>query len=229
MPDNMSKDSANVREYNFEEKFRCPVCGKFDFESVNDHDICPECGWENDVIQFEDPDYDGGANHMSLNEARAMYAEYCRKMEEATISRIVIKGTNAFPRTCYNDKITIDENSISYEYKPRDATKDNPVQKWSYKTTSPIFQKLFMRVCKAVEEVISWNIISRCCDAGVTTFEVTYADKRKVKRVFITQRENFKKCFAVIKQMVPACERVPAVLFTQIDYKKKHKSSSMGY
>ncbi len=56
------------------EGFKCPVCGKYEFEDVNDFGICPECGWENDVTQFEDPKYAGGANHMSLNEARATYA-----------------------------------------------------------------------------------------------------------------------------------------------------------
>ena len=55
------------------QKIKCPVCGKYEFNDLNDFDICPVCGWENDVIQLEDPDYDGGANHISLNEARMIY------------------------------------------------------------------------------------------------------------------------------------------------------------
>lgn len=56
-------------------KFKCPVCGKFEFEAEDDNDICPVCRWENDGVQYDDPDYAGGANEMSLNEARKAYAE----------------------------------------------------------------------------------------------------------------------------------------------------------
>lgn len=52
---------------------KCPVCGKYQFVEENDFDICPVCGWENDGVQMEDPDYSGGANEMSLNEAREAY------------------------------------------------------------------------------------------------------------------------------------------------------------
>lgn len=54
---------------------KCPVCGKYEFKGENDYDVCPVCGWENDVVQLEDPDYDGGANDISLNEARRRWAE----------------------------------------------------------------------------------------------------------------------------------------------------------
>lgn len=51
----------------------CPVCGKYTFEVDDDFEICPVCGWEDDRIQREDPDYDGGANSFSLNQARQDY------------------------------------------------------------------------------------------------------------------------------------------------------------
>ncbi len=63
------------------EKLKCPVCGQYEFEDENDHDTCSVCGWENDVLQLEDPQYDGGANHISLNEARRNYAEYLENKE----------------------------------------------------------------------------------------------------------------------------------------------------
>jgi cysteine-rich CPCC protein len=34
------------------------------------------CGWEDDLVQFHDPDYRGGANKVSLNEARQNYAAF---------------------------------------------------------------------------------------------------------------------------------------------------------
>lgn len=54
---------------------KCPVCGKHDFKEDNNFDICPVCGWENDGVQLDDPDFEGGANDMSLNQAKKAYAE----------------------------------------------------------------------------------------------------------------------------------------------------------
>lgn len=48
----------------------CPVCGK---SHVEDYDICEICNWENDPVQFRKPDLAGGANSMSLNQARKAY------------------------------------------------------------------------------------------------------------------------------------------------------------
>jgi anaerobic ribonucleoside-triphosphate reductase len=42
---------------------------------VGSYEICPVCNWEDDPVQEEDPSYGGGANVMSLNEARKAYAE----------------------------------------------------------------------------------------------------------------------------------------------------------
>lgn len=52
---------------------KCPVCGQYEFEFEGDSDICPNCKWENDSLQTREPDYKGGANRMSLNEAREAY------------------------------------------------------------------------------------------------------------------------------------------------------------
>lgn len=57
----------NLNEIN---KSICPVCGK---GYVEDYDICEYCGWENDPVQFENPNLAGGANEMSLNQARKAY------------------------------------------------------------------------------------------------------------------------------------------------------------
>lgn len=51
----------------------CPVCGKYEFEEEDWYKICPICGWEDDSLQRDDPDYSGGANDMSLNEYRAAW------------------------------------------------------------------------------------------------------------------------------------------------------------
>ena len=56
-----------------EKEHLCPVCGKYIFESENDMDICDICDWCNDAVQEDNPDYEGGANRMSLNQAREAY------------------------------------------------------------------------------------------------------------------------------------------------------------
>jgi hypothetical protein len=55
-------------------KYNCPCC---EFKTLDSapglFDICPVCYWEDDNIQRDDPDYKGGANSISLNEARQNY------------------------------------------------------------------------------------------------------------------------------------------------------------
>ena len=53
----------------------CPVCGKHRFEYQDFYEIWPICGWEDDGLQREDPDFEGGANEMSLNQARKAWAK----------------------------------------------------------------------------------------------------------------------------------------------------------
>lgn len=51
----------------------CPVCGlKGNGKPCH---ICTQCGWERELLQEECPDLAGGANVMSLNEARQAYKE----------------------------------------------------------------------------------------------------------------------------------------------------------
>ncbi len=56
-------------------KFKCSCCNNFTLESKppGTFEICPVCYWEDDNVQFEDPDYEGGANEVSLNRARENY------------------------------------------------------------------------------------------------------------------------------------------------------------
>ena len=56
------------------DRYTCPVCGKYEFEYAGNFDICPVCGWEDDLVQLDEPDEEGGANNMSLNQARRAYA-----------------------------------------------------------------------------------------------------------------------------------------------------------
>lgn len=55
---------------NSNKKYQCPCCGYFTLDPWFDFEICEVCGWQNDPVQRDKPDYRGGANIMSLNEAR---------------------------------------------------------------------------------------------------------------------------------------------------------------
>ena len=65
-------------------KYKCNCCGYYTLtEKPRDpnvypgtHEICPVCFWEDDALQVLDPDMGGGANKVSLNEARKNYKEF---------------------------------------------------------------------------------------------------------------------------------------------------------
>lgn len=52
--------------------YPCPCCAFLTIseEPPGTFEICPVCCWEDDNVQFEDPDYTGGANKVSLKQAR---------------------------------------------------------------------------------------------------------------------------------------------------------------
>lgn len=52
---------------------KCKCC---DYETLTPDsmfEICDNCGWEDDGLQNDMPEYKGGANKMSLNEAKEAY------------------------------------------------------------------------------------------------------------------------------------------------------------
>lgn len=58
-------------------KIPCPCCGQ---TMVGEYEICDVCLWENDPVQLWKPTQGGGANVMSLNEAKKAY-KASRKVE----------------------------------------------------------------------------------------------------------------------------------------------------
>lgn len=51
-------------------KIPCPCCGQ---TMVAEYEICDVCLWENDPAQLWKPSQSGGANMMSLDEARQAF------------------------------------------------------------------------------------------------------------------------------------------------------------
>ena len=65
------------------EKFACPCCGykTFSERPNGSYDICEVCFWEDDPIQLDDPDYEDGANKVSLRQGQKNFSEFgaCEK------------------------------------------------------------------------------------------------------------------------------------------------------
>lgn len=57
-------------------KYACPCCGYFTLseQPPGTFEICPVCYWEDDNVQYDDPNYSGGANKVSLSKARENFS-----------------------------------------------------------------------------------------------------------------------------------------------------------
>lgn len=61
-----------------DDKFACPCCG---YRTLREkpggtYNICEVCFWEDDPIQLDDPDYEGGANRVSLKQGQRNFQEF---------------------------------------------------------------------------------------------------------------------------------------------------------
>ncbi|MDN4594546.1 CPCC family cysteine-rich protein [Polycladomyces subterraneus] len=58
--------------------YSCLCCGFLTYpeEPGDTYNICPVCYWEDDPVQNDDPTFSGGANSMSLLEARDNFRKY---------------------------------------------------------------------------------------------------------------------------------------------------------
>jgi hypothetical protein len=72
------RSGALLNEAKLTQRFPCPSCGYFTLgeQPPGTYLICPVCSWEDDLVQFNDPDYQGGANVTSLNEAKANFRAF---------------------------------------------------------------------------------------------------------------------------------------------------------
>lgn len=59
-------------------KYTCPCCGykTLDEAPPGTYEICPVCYWEDDAVQFKNPDFAGGANQVSLRQAQQNYIRF---------------------------------------------------------------------------------------------------------------------------------------------------------
>ena len=81
--------------------FKCECCGHYTLpeESIGNYNICPVCSWEDDIVQLLDPDFEGGANRESLNQARENYKTF-----EASSRMLISKVRRPLPEELYGNK-----------------------------------------------------------------------------------------------------------------------------
>ncbi|MGZ0167765.1 MAG: CPCC family cysteine-rich protein [Planctomycetales bacterium] len=55
--------------------YPCPCCHYLTLaeEPLGTYEVCPVCCWEDDPVQSNDPSFEGGANNVSLVEARTNF------------------------------------------------------------------------------------------------------------------------------------------------------------
>ncbi|MCU6793518.1 CPCC family cysteine-rich protein [Paenibacillus sp. WQ 127069] len=60
------------------EKYTCPCCvyKTLEEEPPGTDLICEICFWHDDYVQFHDPDYEGGANEVSLRQGQRSFVEF---------------------------------------------------------------------------------------------------------------------------------------------------------
>lgn len=70
-------------------RYKCECCGNYTLpeESGGTDYICPVCYWQDDYVQLNDPYFEGGANEVSLIQARENYRAFGAK-EKRVISYV---------------------------------------------------------------------------------------------------------------------------------------------
>lgn len=70
---NKNINITNSPEKTMSKDTMCPCCTRYRLNQAGKYEICPICKWEDDPVQRANPDFRGGANELSLNEAKEKY------------------------------------------------------------------------------------------------------------------------------------------------------------
>lgn len=135
------------------------------------------------------------------------------------IIKICIKGESGYGciEEAYHDRLVIVPDGMIYEYLPAVESEINPKRKWKYTTNSPMYGELYKKIAEMVTVIINAEITEKCTDIGGIEFQITYADKSKVKKLYWVSGDYFAELFRLIKNIVPICESTPVILLASED------------
>lgn len=142
-----------------------------------------------------------------------------------TIERIVIKGASGYCcfDNAFNDKVTLTNESISYEYVPCVESEMKTKRKWTYKTNSRLFKMQYEQIASMISATIEKEVLEFSTDVGGIEFNIIYSDKTKFKETYWVTGDYFDELFAEIKSLVPTSECIPVVLMTSKDYENEEE------
>jgi len=102
----------------------CSCCGFYTMVTgPGNHDVCPVCFWEDDGIQNDNPDFRGGANRVSLNEAKENYNEM-GACEERFLQYVREPFFEEFPEDAFSDNEITPEDLLDEFWNEIDTSKD---------------------------------------------------------------------------------------------------------
>lgn len=136
------------------------------------------------------------------------------------ITRVSLKGFSGYGPfdEGYEDKITLTQDYISYEYSPNVESEINPKRKWRYSTNSPVFKINFERIVKKIEEIVQSETDAFCTDIGGIEFSLLYDDKSRIKKHYWLPGDYFQETIKLVRELVPSAEYMPAVLLLEEDF-----------
>ena len=93
--------------------FTCPCCGYLVFSSPpGTYEICPICGWEDDISQLRFVSMDGGANELSLIDAQRNFLK--RSLKDELVFQGYIKDSDWRLLDVGRDDIEVVESGKDY-------------------------------------------------------------------------------------------------------------------
>lgn len=130
------------------------------------------------------------------------------------IIKIIIKGESGFGPVdeAYKDRLEISKNAILYEFCPGKENNSDVFHRWSYKTDSLVFARIFEEIIEMLPRYLDSDEILMCSDVGSTTITVVYEDKTKRTESYYCPAEFFRDLFFKIRLLIPYTEPMPNVI-----------------
>ena len=129
----------------------------------------------------------------------------------SNIKKIILRGESRIqkPKEIYKDRLTMEEGSISYFYRPLFKSTRNPVREWTCAVDTAEYRSAFQAICDMIPGIL--EKAGRDADPGLAPreFDVTYEDGSKCVVKFWLPQSEFAEIFAAMQKLIPADEVMP--------------------